>query len=62
MTVVGERPAVTGGAGTHSEVHVAAALDPLGGLPGTREFPATAAGHAALLGSTSGRSTAAGTR
>lgn len=45
-----ERPAVTGGVDTHSEVHVAAALDPVGGLLGTREFPATAAGYAALLG------------
>ena len=35
---------------THSEVHVAAALDPVGGLLGTREFPATAAGYAGLLG------------
>jgi transposase len=34
---------------THSEVHVAAALDPVGGLLGTREFPATAAGYASLL-------------
>ena len=30
-------------------VHVAAALDPVGGLPGTREFPASAAGYAGLL-------------
>ena len=30
-------------------MHVAAALDPLGGLPGTREFAATAAGYASLL-------------
>lgn len=50
MTIVEERTAVTGGAGTHSEVHVAAALDPVGGLLGTREFPATAAGYASLLG------------
>ena len=49
MTIVEERTAITGGAGTHSEVHVAAALDPVGGLLGTREFPATAAGYAALL-------------
>jgi transposase len=44
------KPAITGGVDTHSEVHVAAALDPLGGLLGTREFPATAAGYAGLLG------------
>ena len=30
-------------------MHVAAALDPLGGLLGVREFPATAAGYADLL-------------
>jgi hypothetical protein len=28
----------------HADMHVAAALDPLGGLLGVREFPATAAG------------------
>ena len=50
MTIVEERTAITGGVGTHSEVHVAAALDPVGGLLGTREFPATAAGYASLLG------------
>jgi transposase len=50
MTIVEERTAITGGVDTHSEVHVAAALDPLGGLLGTWEFPATAAGYASLLG------------
>jgi transposase len=30
-------------------VHVAAALDPIGGLLGVREFPATTAGYARLL-------------
>jgi transposase len=50
MTIVEERQAITGGVDTHSEVHVAAALDPVGGLLGTREFPATAAGYASLLG------------
>jgi transposase len=50
MTIVEDRPAITGGVDTHSEVHVAAALDPVGWLPGTREFPATAAGYASLLG------------
>ena len=35
---------------THADVHVAAALDPIGGLPGVREFPATAGGYAGLLG------------
>ena len=41
--------AITGGVDTHAEMHVAAALDPLGGLLGVREFPATAAGYADLL-------------
>ena len=50
MTIVEDRPAITGGVDTHSKVHVAAALDPVGGLLGTREFPATAAGYASLLG------------
>jgi transposase len=35
---------------THADVHVAAALDPIGGLPGVEQFPATAAGYARLLG------------
>jgi transposase len=35
---------------THADTHVAAALDPVGGLLGVREFPATAAGYAGLLG------------
>src|SRR5271168_4010878 len=41
---------VTGGVDTHADTHVAAALDPVGGLLGVREFPATAAGYAGLLG------------
>jgi transposase len=45
-----ETRAITGGAGTHAEVHVAAALDPVGGLLGVQEFPATRAGYAQLLG------------
>jgi transposase len=49
MTIVEDARAITGGVDTHSEVHVAAALDPVGGLLGTREFPASAAGYAALL-------------
>jgi transposase len=48
MTIV-ETRAVTGGVDTHADVHVAAALDPIGGLPGVQEFPATAAGCARLL-------------
>jgi transposase len=35
---------------THADVHVAATLDPIGGLLGVREFPATPAGYARLLG------------
>ncbi len=50
MTIVEDVRAITGGVDTHSEVHVAAALDPVGGLLGTREFPASAAGYAGLLG------------
>ena len=41
--------AITGGVDTHADVHVAAALDPIGGLLGVREFPATTAGDARLL-------------
>ncbi len=35
---------------THADVHVAAALDPVGGLLGVKEFPVTPAGYARLLG------------
>jgi len=42
--------AITGGVDTHADVHVAAALDPIGGLLGVQEFPATSAGYARLLG------------
>ena len=48
MTIV-ETPAITGGVDAHADVHVAAALDPIGGLLGVQEFPATAAGYASLL-------------
>ena len=44
------RTAVTGGVDTHADTHVVAALDPVGGLLGVEEFPATAAGYARLLG------------
>jgi len=50
MTIVEDRRAITGGVGTHADTHVAAALDPIGGLLGVREFPATALGYAGLLG------------
>jgi transposase len=49
MTIV-ETRAVTGGVDTHADMHVAAALDPIGGLPGVEEFPVTPAGYAGLLG------------
>jgi transposase len=42
--------AITGGVDTHADVHVAAALDPIGGLLGVQEFPASPAGYAQLLG------------
>jgi len=45
-----ETRVITGGVDTHADVHVAAALDPVGGLLGVREFPATTAGYARLLG------------
>jgi transposase len=50
MTIVEDRPVITGGVDTHADMHVAAALDPLGGLLGVREFAATAAGYVRLLG------------
>jgi transposase len=49
MTIVETRPQIVGGVDTHLDVHVAAALDPLGALLGTRSFPATPAGHNELL-------------
>ena len=42
--------AITGGVDNHTDMHVAAVLDPIGGLLGVQEFPATAAGYASLLG------------
>ena len=41
---------VTGGVDTHLDVHVAAALDEIGGLLGTASFRADAAGYRQLLG------------
>jgi transposase len=49
MTIVEDKRAITGGVDTHADTHVAAALDPLGGLLGVREFPATTVGYAGLL-------------
>jgi transposase len=49
MTIV-ETRAVTGGVDTHLDVHVAAALDSIGGLLGVESFPTTASGYSELLG------------
>jgi transposase len=49
MTIVESR-LITGGVDTHADTHVAAALDPIGGLLGVEEFPVTPAGYARLLG------------
>jgi hypothetical protein len=48
LTIV-ETRAITGGVDTHADTHVAAALDPIGGLLGVRQFPATTAGYGQLL-------------
>ena len=49
MTIVEGTRIVTGGIDTHSEVHVAAALDEVGGLLGTESFEANPDGYSALL-------------
>ena len=49
MTIVEPTRAVTGGIDTHGEVHVAAALDEVGGLLGTRSFRADPEGYSDLL-------------
>ena len=49
MTIVEAARGVTGGVDTHLDVHVAAALDPLGGLLGTERFKTNSAGYKALL-------------
>jgi transposase len=49
VTIV-ETCAITGGVDTHADAHVAAALDPVGGLLGVAEFPASPSGYARLLG------------
>jgi transposase len=49
MTIVESR-VITGGVDTHADTHVAAALDPIGGLLGVQEFPVSPAGYAGLLG------------
>src|SRR5215471_2101999 len=54
VTIVEDARVITGGVDTHTGLHVAAALDRIGGLLGVQEFPATAAGYAGLLGWLSG--------
>jgi len=50
MTIVEKRAVtITGGVDTHADVHVAAALGPVGGLLGTESFATTPAGYASLL-------------
>lgn len=49
-TMTPEPGSVTGGVDTHLDVHVAAAVDHLGGVLGTQSFPTTAAGYRRLLG------------
>lgn len=50
MTIVEAARAVTGGVDTHLDLHVAAALDEVGGLLGVESFEATAAGEDKLAG------------
>ena len=51
MTIVGNNPeAVIGGVDTHVDVHVAAAVNHVGGVMGVEAFPTTRAGYRKLLG------------
>jgi len=49
MTIVEGTRTVTGGIDTHGEVHVAAALDEVGGLLGAESFKANPDGYSSLL-------------
>ena len=49
LTIVEATRPVTGGVDTHLDVHVAAAVDPLGGVLGIESFPTTPTGYRALL-------------
>jgi transposase len=49
MTIVEAVRGITGGVDTHRDVHVAAALDPLGGLLGSESFSTDSGGYKALL-------------
>ncbi len=48
-TMTAEPGGVTGGVDTHLDVHVAAAVDHLGGVLAAESFPTTAAGYRRLL-------------
>ncbi len=49
MTIVEAGRPITGGVDTHRDVHVAAALDPLGGLLGVESFETTPIGYRSLV-------------
>ena len=49
-TMTAPCPNVTGGVDTHRDIHVAAALDQVGGVLGTATFPTTSASYRQLLG------------
>ena len=49
MTIVEADRTIVGGVDTHLEAHVAAALDPIGGVLGVQSFVATPDGYKALL-------------
>jgi transposase len=49
MTIVEADRAIIGGVDTHLDVHVAAALDPIGGLLGVESFVAEPRGYRAML-------------
>ena len=48
MAIVEVTRPIVGGVDTHLDVHVAAAIDPIGGLLGVESFPTTPAGYHAL--------------
>ncbi len=49
VTIVDTSRPITGGVDTHLDVHVATALDGIGGLLGVEQFKTTPAGNKALL-------------
>src|SRR3954451_25127609 len=49
MTTMVETRVLTGGVDTHSQVHVAAVVDGVGGVLGVQSFPVDPAGYAALV-------------